>query len=108
MRPYLTHTSGAKTANGTAGAAIEMVDTLLDGREIVVAGQVAVAGEVSFGGESVHGVLGLPVVVGPDGWSRILLDDLAVDEERRLAAVSRQISSALAAWTSAGVGDGGR
>ena len=45
---------------------------------------------------------GLPVVVGPDGWSRILLDDLAVDEERRLAAVSRQISSALAAWTSAG------
>jgi len=30
------------------------------------------------------------------------LDDLAVDEERRLAAVSRQISSALAAWTSAG------
>ena len=108
VRPYLTHTSGAKTANGTAGAAIEMVDTLLDGREIVVAGQVAVAGEVSFGGESVHGVLGLPVVVGPDGWSRILLDDLAVDEERRLAAVSRQISSALAAWTSAGVGDGGR
>ena len=34
---------------------IEMVDTLLDGREIVVAGQVAVAGEVSFGGEPVHG-----------------------------------------------------
>ena len=72
-------------------------------REAVVdAGQVAVAGEVSFGGEPVHGVLGLPVVVGPDGWSRILLDDLAVDEERRLAAGSRQISSALAAWTSAG------
>lgn len=99
VRPLLTHTSGAKTANGTAGATADLVDTVLDGRDVVVAGQVALDGEISLDGEPVRGVLGVPVVVGPDGWSHVLLDDLAADEQRRLADVARHVREVVAAWT---------
>ncbi len=98
VRPYLTHRSGAKTAAGTASATIDLVDTILDGRDIVVAGQVALDGEVSLAGEPVHGVLGVPVVLGPEGWTRVLLDTPEPDEERRLAAVAAGIAAGLAPW----------
>ncbi|WP_308797280.1 lactate/malate family dehydrogenase [Agromyces silvae] len=100
VRPYLTHTSGAKTSHATAAATVDLVDTVLDGREIVVAGQVALDGELELDGTSVQGVLGVPLVVGPDGWSRVLLDDLAPDEARRLLAISRQIRSSVDGWLS--------
>lgn len=94
-RPYLTHYSGAKTPHGTASATVDLVDTVLDGREIVVAGQVALAGEIRLAGESWHGVLGVPAVVGPEGWTRVLLNPLKDDEERRLHQIARQINALL-------------
>ena len=97
-RPWMTHQSGAKTATGTANATIDLLDTILDGRDIVVAGQVALAGEVSVGGEPVHGVLGVPVVLGQEGWSRVLLDELSPDEDRRLSDVARSIATTLEPW----------
>ncbi|QZN85726.1 lactate dehydrogenase [Cellulomonas sp. C5510] len=97
-RPWLTHQSGAKTASATAAATVDLVDTILDGRETVVAGQVDLAGEVSVAGRPVHGVLGVPVVLGPEGWTRVLLDELPPDEERRLAAVAGRIGAAVAGW----------
>lgn len=98
-RPTMTHQSGAKTATGTAGATVDLVRTLLDGREIVVAGQVALEGEVvGADGEPVPGrVLGVPVVLGPEGWTRVLLDPLEPDEERLLAASGRGTDAMLAA-----------
>jgi malate dehydrogenase len=101
VRPYLTQRSGAKTAAGTASATIDLIDTILDGRDIVVAGQVALAGEVVVGGASVHGVLGVPVQLGPEGWTRVLLEEPAPDEDRRLARVATSIGAALAPWTGA-------
>ncbi|WHP16107.1 lactate dehydrogenase [Cellulomonas sp. ES6] len=97
-RPWLTHQSGAKTASATAAATVDLVDTILDGRETVVAGQVDLAGEVSVAGRPVHGVLGVPVVLGPEGWTRVLLDELPPDEERRLAVVAGRIGAAVAGW----------
>lgn len=94
-RPWLTHQSGAKTANGTAAAVVDLVDTVLDGRDIVVAGQVALDGEVSLAGHPVRGVLGVPLVVGPEGWGRVLLDPLAEDEEELLLASARQIATVV-------------
>jgi Malate/lactate dehydrogenases len=88
---WMTHQSGARTAVGTANATVELVETLMDGREIVVAGQVALDGEISLGGEPVGGVLGVPVVLGPEGWSRALLADLAPDEEELLMSTSAHI-----------------
>ncbi|WP_129337262.1 lactate/malate family dehydrogenase [Cellulomonas endophytica] len=99
LQPSLTHQSGAKTAAGTASATIDLVDTILDGREIVVAGQVALAGEVVLGGRPWHGVLGVPLVLGPEGWTRVLLDALPDDEERRLAGSAARIAEASRPWT---------
>lgn len=101
-RPWLTHQSGAKTASGTAGATVDLVDTIYDGREIVVAGQVALAGEVSVAGRPVHGVVGVPIVLGPEGWTRVLLDQLPPDEETRLAHSIDHIHRSLAEWGSDG------
>ena len=98
VRPWMTHQSGAKTAAGTASATVDLVDTILDGREIVVAGQVLLDGEVSLGGEPLDGVLGAPVVLGPEGWTRVLLDDPAPDEVRRLLEVRDRIDDGLRPW----------
>ena len=98
-RPWMTHQSGAKTAAGTASATIDLLETVLDGREIVVAGQVALDGEVTVGGAPVDGVLGVPVVLGPEGWTRVLLDPLPPDEDARLAEAAAAIAAACAPWT---------
>lgn len=97
-RPWLTHTSGAKTATGTASATVDLVETVLDGREIVVAGQVRLAGEVAVGGRRLTGVVGAPVVLGPEGWTRVLLEDLAPDETTRLLACADRIAASLERW----------
>ncbi|HEY3437398.1 MAG TPA: lactate dehydrogenase [Actinotalea sp.] len=97
-RPWMTHQSGAKTAAGTAGATVDLVDTLLDGREIVVAGQVLLDGEVAVGGAPLCGVLGAPVVLGPDGWTRVLLDEPPADEAARLIESCNRIDASLAPW----------
>lgn len=96
-RPWLTHQSGAKTASGTAAATVDLVDTVFDGREIVVAGQVALDGEIALAGSPVRTVVGVPIVLGPEGWTRVLLDPLAGDEERRLSAVVGEVSGSLGA-----------
>ncbi|WP_125775720.1 lactate/malate family dehydrogenase [Antribacter gilvus] len=97
-RPTMTHQSGAKTPAGTAGATVDLVRTLLDGREIVVAGQVALEREVLLSdGAALPGrVQGVPVVLGPEGWTQVLLDPLEPDEERLLAASGRGIDAMLA------------
>lgn len=98
VRPYLTHQSGAKTANGSASATVDLVDTVLDGREIVVAGQVLLDGEIALDGEPWRGALGVPIVVGPDGWTHVLLDELAPDEATRLRMVAGQIRDTVDGW----------
>ncbi|MBL0886692.1 lactate/malate family dehydrogenase [Myceligenerans indicum] len=96
-RSFMTHTSGAKTATGTAAATVDLVETLLDGRQIVVAGQVALSQEVlGDDGEPLPGrVLGVPVILGPDGWTRVILDPLPDDEARALAESGRAIDRML-------------
>jgi malate dehydrogenase len=124
-RPWLTHQSGAKTAAGTA--TVDLVDTVLDGRDMVVAGQVALDGEITLGGADgagggaggargeaaapFRGVLGVPVVLGPEGWTRVLLDTPAPDEARRLRRSADRIAGAIAssedAARAAAASDGG-
>jgi malate dehydrogenase len=105
-RAWMTHQSGAKTATGTAAATVDMIATLLGGREIVVAGQVALADEVRIGGATSPGrVLGVPVILGPDGWGRVVLDPLADDEAAALAASGRMIDGMLDSLGIAPAGD---
>lgn len=98
VRSYLTHQSGAKTANGTANATVDLIRTVLDGRDIVVAGQVLLDGEIELGGMPWRGVLGVPVAVGPEGWTRVMLDDLAADEARLLWEVAQDINESVVRW----------
>ncbi len=98
IRSYLTHQSGAKTAHGTASATVDLVRTVLDGRDIVVAGQVLLDGEIELGGKPWRGVLGVPVAVGPEGWTRVMLDELAADEARALWEVAQDINETLVGW----------
>ncbi|KZM77144.1 lactate dehydrogenase [Cellulosimicrobium sp. I38E] len=107
-RPWMTHQSGAKTPAGTASATVDLLEVILDGREIVVAGQVALDGELDGrldgklsgpDGAPHRGVLGVPVVLGPGGWTRVLLDDLPDDEARRLAHAADGVGRMVAAST---------
>jgi len=94
LRPWLIHGSGAKTAVGTAGATVELVDTLTDGRDILVAGQVSLDREV----HDLVGVVGVPVVIGPAGWRQVILDDLPPDEQQRFLEAADAIDKTLAPW----------
>ncbi|MDF2808425.1 MAG: lactate dehydrogenase [Cellulosimicrobium sp.] len=103
-RPWMTHQSGAKTPAGTASATVDLLEVILDGREIVVAGQVALDGELDGrltgpDGAPHRGVLGVPVVLGPGGWTRVLLDDLPDDEARRLAHAADGVGRMVTAST---------
>ena len=104
-RPWMTHQSGAKTATATAAATADLVEVVLDGRETVVAGQVALDGEVSLAGRPLRGVLGVPLVLGPEGWTRVLLDPVPDDEARRLRGAAAAVGASL---RSAGIEDGAR
>ena len=100
-RPWLTHQSGAKTATGSAAATVDLVEVICDGRDIVVAGQVALDGELEVGGAPWLGVLGVPLVLGPEGWTRVLGDPLAADEDLRLAQVGARVRASTDPWLAA-------
>jgi malate dehydrogenase len=68
LRPYVTQLSGAKTAAVTATVTVDLVRTLLEGREVVVAGQVQLDGEF----HGLRGPVGVPIVVTPRGWTRVV------------------------------------
>ena len=55
------------------------------------------------GGRDLRGVVGAPLVLGPEGWTRVLLDDLPDDEATRLLASADRIAAGIAA-TVAGAG----
>lgn len=95
LKPYLTHLSGAKTAVVTANVTVDLVRTLMDGREIVVAGQVRLDGE--FYG--IHTTIGAPIVVGHNGWSQVVPLQLWEDEARLLAQAASQVQRKIREWT---------
>ena len=49
-------------------------------------------------GRQVRGVLGVPVVLGQEGWTRVMFDEPAPDEVRRLAGAAAVIDEGLAPW----------
>ncbi|WP_228489097.1 hypothetical protein [Raineyella fluvialis] len=101
-RPWLTHQSGARTAVGTANATVDLIRAIAEGREIVMAGQVALAGEAQLAGAPVHGVLGVPVVLGPEGWTEVLLGELPPDEDALLARSARRIAATVEPYVTEG------
>lgn len=97
LRPYAAHYSGAKTAVATAHATIDMLRVVLSGHQTVMAAQVAL--EDDWPG--LRGVLGVPVLVGHQGWLHVEPLELAADEEAHLLAVGRDVAGKLQQWEGA-------
>ncbi len=95
LRPYVTHTSGAKTAAATANVTVDLVRTLLDGREIVVSGQVRLDGEFY----DIQTPIGVPIVVSTQGWTQVVPLQLWADEEQLLLQMVDRLSSKIKEWS---------
>ncbi|NJO21535.1 MAG: malate dehydrogenase [Spirulinaceae cyanobacterium RM2_2_10] len=97
VKPFVTHFSGAKTVAATANVTVDLVQTLLEGRETVIAGQVQLNGE--FYG--LHAPLGVPIVVTPAGWTQVMPLQLWAEEVQLLELAAERILAQLASGASA-------
>ncbi len=97
VKPYITHLSGSKTVLATANVTVDLVSTLLDGREVLVAGQAMLDGD--FYG--MRGPLGVPVVAGANGISRVVEIPLDDAEYSQLAAISQRLTTQVQTWMAA-------
>lgn len=95
MKPLVTHLSGSKTVMATAKVAIELLKTLLGGQEALIAAQIALGHDEFYG---LRGTLGVPVIIGPQGVSRVVEVPLLETELRRLREVSAQVNSRIDHW----------
>lgn len=97
IKPYITHLSGSKTVIATANVTVDLLQTLLDGREVLVAGQVVLDGD--FYGLS--GPLGVPVIAGPNGVARVVEIPLTTGEQQQIKAIAGRVAAKVDAWTQA-------
>ncbi len=95
VKPYVTHLSGSKTVLATANVTVDLLSTLYDGREVLVAGQAMLA-KGDFHG--LEGPLGVPVVAGPGGISRVVEIPLTDAEHAQLATISRRLHLQVQTW----------
>lgn len=91
VKPFVTHVSGAKTIYATANVTTDLVQNLLEGREMVVSGQVQLDGEF-YGLRSPFGV---PIVVTPFGWTQVVPLQLWAEEADLLQKMATQLNRRL-------------
>lgn len=94
LRPYITTLSGAKTSIATSNVLVDLVRSLVDGREVVICGQVRLDGEML----DLRVPVGMPVVVDLRGWTQILSLGLADDETRQLVSAAAALDARLREW----------
>lgn len=97
LKPYITHLSGSKTVIATANVTVDLMQTLLDGREMLVAGQVVLE-DGEFHG--LRGPLGVPVIVGPNGVHSVVEIPLTNREQAQVSRISASINAKIAEWLS--------
>lgn len=100
LRPYLTHASGAKTMAATARSTFEFLQTIVEGREQVLAGQMMLDGE--FYG--LKGACGVPLIMG-HGIRQVVQIPLWEEEVALLRRANREINAKTAKWKKAGLGE---
>lgn len=92
VKPFFTHfTAGRTTEAVTARSAVDIVEALVDGQARAFSAQVQLEGE--FG---VDGVVAVPVIIGPQGWSGVVSINLAEDETAALHRSAEAIRTANA------------
>lgn len=91
VKPFVTHVSGAKTISATANVTVDLLQNLLEGREVVVSGQVQLDGEF-YGLRTPFGV---PIVVTPFGWTQVVPLQLWAEEVDLLDKMAAQLNQRL-------------
>lgn len=91
VRPLITFLSGANTPVGTAETVARLVEIIVDGKQALVAAQVAVGGEFL----EIHGVTGVPVILSNQG-VRIEPIDLWPEEAEGVRAAATKFKEYLA------------
>ena len=91
LKPFVTQLSGAKTIAATANVTVDLVQNLLQGREIVVSGQVKLEGEFY----DIQTPLGVPIVVTPSGWQRVVNLQLWAEEAEMLQQTADRLERRL-------------
>ena len=90
VKPFFIHfTAGRTTEMSTAHASTELLKAFLRGERRVIGAQVALMGEW----QGRHGVLGVQVLLEPNGWSSVVNMELADDETSALLASAEAIAS---------------
>jgi malate dehydrogenase len=91
IKPFLVHvTAGHTTEIVTAHSVVDLVEAAIAGDDVQRPLQVRLDGEV----DGLHGVLGLPVRFGPDGWQWVAPPVIADDETAALWAAAAAIAAA--------------
>lgn len=94
IKPFFTHfTAGHTTEVVTARAVADVIAAIVDGHRRVMPIQVHLKGEWM----GVEGVIGAPVIVGPEGWREVLDMQLAGDEAEALHRAADAIAVSCAA-----------
>lgn len=96
VRPLITHYSGSKTVRATANATVSLVERLLVGDDVFLAGQVLLR-EGEF-----HGLpaipFGVPVIASASGVRRVMEIPLTPEEETRVQAIGRATEAKVNTW----------
>jgi len=92
--PFMTYISGAKTSIATANAVVDLVNTIIEGREVLVAGQVALRGECF----EMDTVMGMPIIVGQHGWLQIVKPSMNEKDFNYLKQVAEEIALRIRQW----------
>lgn len=92
--PFMTYVSGAKTSIATANVVIDLVDTIIDGKEVLVSGQVLL-NEECF---DMRTVMGMPIIVGQQGWTQIVKPNMSDEDFIYLKQIATQVSQRIEEW----------
>ena len=93
--PFLTLFSGAKTDVATANATVDLVCTIVCGRDSVVAAQVQLRGEF----EGVHTSIGVPIIVNTKGWESAYPLAMTDGERQLFLAAAVRVQEKIQTWT---------
>ena len=88
IKPFFTHfTAGQTTELATAHAVVDIIGYLANGQQTTIPAQVVLDGEF----QGLVGPLAVPVLLDPRGWSQVVDEPVADDEQAALMAASASI-----------------
>lgn len=96
VRPMITHYSGSKTVRATANATVSLVERLLIGDDVFLAGQVLLHDNEFHGLPAVP--FGVPVIASASGVRRVVELPLTPDEETRVRAIGQATQAKVNTW----------